>query len=81
MEIWRNSTCNIIYAIGGNKSMLKELMENEMFRNGVAVGISLYQNAVVSAGKRKEHLLIDGEFYYVQNGRERLQEVIEKMCE
>lgn len=81
MEIWRNSTCNIIYVIGGNESMLKELMENEMFRNGVAVGIALYQNAVVSAGERKEHLLIDGEFYYVQNGRERLQEVIEKMCE
>lgn len=61
--------------------MLKELSSSEVFCCGVAVGIGLYQNAVVSAQKRKEHLLIDGELYYVQSGRERLQEVIEKMCE
>lgn len=72
---------NIKLKEGGNESLLKELMEREVFCIGVAVGISLYQSAVISAQKRKDPLLIDGNLYYIQDGRERLQEVIEKMCE
>ena len=59
---------------------MKELMESEAFCNGVAVGISLHQQKVVMASEHREPLQIDGELYYVQNGRERLQEMIEKVC-
>lgn len=56
-------------------------MESKAFYNGVAVGIQLHQQKVIEACKNKEPLRIDGEVYYVQNGRERLKEMIEKICE
>ena len=34
----------------------------------------------ITAHKRREHLMIDGNVYYVQSGRERLQEMIDKIC-
>ena len=51
-----------------------------MFCNGIAVGISLYQMAVVSAHERKIPLKIGDNLYYIQDGRERLQEMIDKIC-
>ena len=56
------------------------MIESEAFCNGVAVGINLHQQKVVMASERKEPLKIGDELYYVQNGRERLQEIIEKIC-
>ena len=56
------------------------MIESEAFCNGVAVGINLHQQKVVMASERKEPLKIGDELYYVQNGRERLQEMIEKIC-
>lgn len=57
-----------------------DLLENEAFASGVAVGIGLYQQKVVMAHERKEHLKIGDNLYYVQDGRERLAEVLEKIC-
>lgn len=59
--------------------MLRNLIER-VFCNGVMVGIGLYQRMVVSAHERKTGLKIGEDFYYIQNGRERLQEVLEKIC-
>lgn len=59
---------------------MEKFMESEAFYNGVVVGISLHQQKVVSASEHREPLQIDGELYYVQNGRERLKEMIEKVC-
>lgn len=67
------------YMIGGIR-MSNELLESETFGIGVATGISLYQNKVVMAHERKEALRIGENLYYVQDGRERLQEEIEKIC-
>lgn len=64
--------------IGGN-GILKKLIET-MFCSGIAVGIFLYQRAVVAAHERKKSLKIGDNLYYVQDGRERLAEVLEKMC-
>ncbi len=60
---------------------MDDLMENEAFCCGVTVGINLHQRAVVTAHKRKEPLKIGDTLYYLQDGRERLQEMIEKICE
>lgn len=60
--------------------MSGKVLENEMFCRGVVLGVSLYQQKVVTAQERKEPLKIGENLYYVQNGRERLQEVIEKIC-
>lgn len=60
--------------------ILNELMENEAFCCGVSVGVNLYQQKVVSAAKEKTHLKIGDDLYYVQNGRERLKEMIEEIC-
>lgn len=59
---------------------MKELLENEEFVNGVAVGVELYQNKVVAAHKRREPLIIGDTLYFLQDGRERLQEALEKIC-
>ena len=64
--------------IGGN-GVLRKIIERA-FCNGIAVGIALYQRMVVSAHERKRPLRIGEEFYYIQSGRERLQEVLEKIC-
>lgn len=60
---------------------MRDLIESKAFYNGVAVGIQLQQQKVLEACKNKEPLRIDGELYYVQSGRERLKEMIEKICE
>ena len=64
----------------GREWILKELLKSDAFCTGVIFGINLYQNKVISAHDRKEPLRIDGELYYLQTGRERLQEVLDKIC-
>lgn len=58
---------------------MKNLIE-KAFCNGIAVGIALYQRMIISAHERRKPLQIGEELYYIQNGRERLQEVLEKIC-
>lgn len=72
------SVDNKFNMIGGN-GILKELIE-KMFCSGIAVGIGLYQRAVVSAHKQNKPLKIGDTLYYVQDGRERLQEVLNEIC-
>ena len=61
--------------------MSNELMENEAFINGIAVGINLHQQKVITAHKRNEPLKIGDELFYLQSGRERLEEALNKICE
>lgn len=56
------------------------LMESQAFAYGVAVGIDLHQQKVVTAQKRKEPVVISDTLYYIQDGRERLEEMIDKIC-
>lgn len=60
---------------------MKDLMESKAFCNGVTVGIHLHQQQVKNACKNKEALNINGETYYVQSGRELMQEMINRICE
>lgn len=55
-------------------------MESEVFCTGVSVGINLYQQKVIMAAKDKLPLKIGDDLYYVQNGRDRLAEMIDKVC-
>ena len=59
---------------------MDELMENETFVNGVAAGINLHQQRMVAVHERKEPLIVGDTIYYLQDGRERLQEFLEKIC-
>ena len=59
---------------------MSELMENEAFCTGITVGINIYQQKVIMAHNRKEPIKICEELYFLQNGKERLQEMIEKIC-
>lgn len=59
---------------------MNDLVENEAFFYGLVLGISLYQQRVISAHKRKEALRIADNLFYIQDGRERLQEMMEKVC-
>ncbi len=59
---------------------MSDLLGNEAFCMGVSVGIGLYQQKVVTAHEQKKHLKIGDTLFYLQDGRERLQEVLEKIC-
>lgn len=59
---------------------MNELLENDAFCTGIAVGINIYQQKVIEAYKRKESLKIGKNLYYIQDGRERLEEFLEKIC-
>jgi len=64
----------------GGIRMLKELLESEAFCTGVQVGINLHQQEVITAHDRKEPIKIGDTLYYLQDGKERLQEMIERIC-
>lgn len=59
---------------------MNELLESEAFAYGIAVGICIHQQKVVSAHKRKVPLKIGDTLYYLQDGRERLAEMLDKVC-
>lgn len=55
-------------------------MESQEFAYGIAIGIGLHQQKVVSAHKRKEPVKIGDTLYFLQDGRERLEEVLDRIC-
>lgn len=67
------------YMIGGIR-ILEDLLKNEAFGNGIVVGINLYQQRVIEAHRRKEPLKIGNELFYLQNGRERLEQMLNEIC-
>lgn len=54
--------------------------KNEAFVSGIIVGINLHQSRIIAAHQRKEPLMIGDEIYYLQTGRERLEELLNKIC-
>lgn len=62
------------------RGTLTELLKDEVFCNGITVGMALYQQKIVTAHERKEFLKIGENLYYIQSGRERLAEVLDKIC-
>lgn len=54
--------------------------EVKAFYNGMVVGINLYQQKVVMAQKNNEAIKVDGELYYIQIAKERLQDMVDKIC-
>lgn len=59
--------------------MSNKLMENEAFCTGISVGITLYQNKVIAAHERKEPIRIGDDLFYLQSGKERLTEMMNKI--
>lgn len=60
---------------------LHELLENEWFCSGLLVGINLCQQILLTAHERKEPMVIEGEAYYILNGNELLQQMIDAVCQ
>lgn len=57
-----------------------DLQKKHEFFDGLIAGICLYQQKIISAHERKEPLKVGDELFYLQNGRERLAEFLEKVC-
>ena len=55
-------------------------MESEAFYIGMLAGINIYQRKIIMAHQRKEPIRIADNLYYLQDGRERLAEMIDKIC-
>ena len=55
------------------------LMENEAFFTGIVAGINLYQSKIITAHERKEPIKIGDDLFYLQTGKERLTEMMNKI--
>lgn len=53
--------------------------EVNAFYGGMVIGIKMYQKKVVLAQKNHEPIRIDGELYYIQSAKERLQDMVDKV--
>ena len=60
--------------------ILNSEQKADTFCLGMIVGINLYQQKVIVAQKYNKALRINGELYYVQSARERLQDMMDKIC-
>lgn len=58
---------------------MDENMESQAFCDGVAVGIRLIQNKIVTAQKEGKPIMVDGELYYVLSGQDRLKILIDNI--
>ena len=59
---------------------LDELLESEAFCTGVTAGIKIFQNKIITAHRRKEPIKVGDELFYLQSGRQRLEEMLDKIC-
>lgn len=59
---------------------MSELMENDVFATGIAVGVTLHQQRVIAAHERNEPLKEGDTLYYLETGRERLERVFHEIC-
>ena len=55
-------------------------MESEAFYMGMLAGINIYQRKIIMAHERKEHIKIGDNLFYIQDGRERLERVLNEIC-
>lgn len=55
-------------------------LQNEAFLYGVKFGIDLYQQKILEAHRRRKPLMIGEDLYYLQNGRERLEQMLDDIC-
>ncbi|MCI8544457.1 MAG: hypothetical protein HFH95_14305 [Lachnospiraceae bacterium] len=60
--------------------ILDELMENEMFCNGIIFGVNLYQNKIIAAHERGEPINIGDELFFLQSSREKLEDLLSEIC-
>lgn len=54
--------------------------EVSAFCTGMMAGINIFQKKVVAAHRNHEPIKIDGELYYIQSAKERLQDMVEEIC-
>lgn len=71
---------NIYKRKQSEEEIMDKSHEVNAFCNGMVVGINLYQQKVVTAQKNNEAIKIGGELYYIQTAKERLQDMVDKIC-
>lgn len=59
---------------------MNELTENQAFANGIIVGIGLYEQRIITTHARKEPMKVGDKLYFLQDGKERLEEVLNDIC-
>lgn len=79
-KIWTKGRINICKGKMMEVEILNSEQKADIFCLGVITGINLYQQKVIAAQQHNKALRINGELYYVQSARERLQDMIDKFC-
>ena len=79
-KIWTKGRINICKGKMMEVEILNSEQKADIFCLGVITGINLYQQKVIAAQQHNKALRINGELYYVQSARERLQDMVDKIC-
>lgn len=79
-KIWTKGRINICKGKMMEVEILNSEQKADIFCLGVITGINLYQQKVIAAQQHNKALRINGELYYVQSARERLQDMMDKIC-
>lgn len=59
---------------------MENLLESEIFCKGVAAGINIYQQRILTAHKHKEPIKIADNLFYLQSGQELLEQMMKELC-
>lgn len=59
---------------------MENLLQNEKFIKGLYLGICISQQMILKAHERKEPLKINGKLFFVQDGQELLEQMLDTVC-
>lgn len=59
---------------------MENLLQNELFIKGLYLGAGICHRMLLAAHERGEPLTVEGKPYYVLDGDQLLQQMIDKIC-
>ena len=60
---------------------MNELLKSNEFHIGLTMGINICQRMILNANERNEPLVIDNKLYYILDGDQALQQMIDTVCD
>ena len=60
---------------------MENLLKNELFIKGLSTGVNISQQMILKAHERNEPLIINNEQFYILNGDQILQQMIDVVCD
>lgn len=59
---------------------LENLLQSEQFMKGLLLGINISRQMILASYERKEPIKLNGKIFYVQDGQELLEQMLDTVC-